>query len=266
MSGSGVSPGSGPDVDLDPPPPGRVHREMRRVRLADVDPAGLVRFDAMARYLQDVAVDDVRDLGAEGEVAWVVRRTTIVIAQRLRYNEIVESATWCSGVGAAWAERRTTITGERGPAVETVSLWVSLSSQTLRPVPLDEAFFGRVSAAARSRRVKSRLMLPLPPQAAAAQSEVRPWPLRSADFDVMGHVNNAVSWCAAEEEAHRVAPGRRLRWGELEYRNPVEGHSPLGLMSRRDPDVVSVWLLDGSGEVVSAARFGLGRSDAPRPR
>ena len=40
---------------------GRRFTTTRSVRLGDVDPAGLLRLDATARYLQDVATDDADD-------------------------------------------------------------------------------------------------------------------------------------------------------------------------------------------------------------
>src|SRR5579875_696279 len=105
-----------------PEPSGRSYRGQRRVRLADVRPSGKARLDAVARWLQDVATDDVREAGARDAYAWVVRRTVLQVVARPRYEEPVELVTWCSGAGAAWAERRTTVTGEAGVLVEGVSV------------------------------------------------------------------------------------------------------------------------------------------------
>jgi acyl-ACP thioesterase len=232
-----------------------VFRSTRRVRLADVDPSGRARLDAMVRFLQDVAVDDIRDIGGEADVTWVVRRTTVVAPRRPRYNEDVTMSTWCSGVGAAWAERRTTIASQRGPAVEAVSLWVSLDPATMRPAPLRDSFFAQVGDAAR-RAVKSRLLLPATPPARLARA-ARPWALRQADFDVLNHVNNAVTWAAAEEEQRRVTAGERAQWGVVEHRSPIETLGSLGLVSERADDQVTVWVLNGSAAPVSTARFGV---------
>src|SRR6202022_5194230 len=53
---------------------GRRFSEERTVRLSDTWPNGSIRFDALARYLQDVASDDMADAG-QGASMWVVRRT-----------------------------------------------------------------------------------------------------------------------------------------------------------------------------------------------
>ncbi len=45
----------------------------------------------------------------------------------------------------------------------------------------------------------------------------RPWLLRATDIDVIGHVNNAAYWAAAEEElAQRGRP--RVEHAEIEFR------------------------------------------------
>lgn len=231
---------------------GRRHRTTRRVRLYDVDPDGRARFDAIARYLQDVATDDVRDAGVEDAVAWVVRRTEIAVGRRPRYGEALELATWCSGSGPALAERRTSITGEWGASVETVALWVSLDRETMRPVPLRS--FDLYEEAAGGRRVKSRFVVPLP----SSTDGGRPWPLRSSDFDILGHVNNAVSWTVVEEEARRLAGGRRIAGGQVEYRRPIGPGEPVRVSGRLFGDEVGVWLAGPDGPPATCARLELG--------
>jgi len=57
------------------PRAGRVFEGTRRVRLADVSPAGRLRLDAIARFLQDVSADDTADAALPDAEAWVVRIT-----------------------------------------------------------------------------------------------------------------------------------------------------------------------------------------------
>ena len=68
-------------MDLVPVPAvGRVaHGGRRRVRLGDASPGGRLRFDALVRYLQDVANDDTREAGFDDVMGWVVRRTAIEV-------------------------------------------------------------------------------------------------------------------------------------------------------------------------------------------
>ena len=59
------------------PAAGRRYTRTRPVRLGDSSPGGRLRFDGLARYLQDVSNDDTRDAAFENDMAWVVRRTAI---------------------------------------------------------------------------------------------------------------------------------------------------------------------------------------------
>src|SRR4029077_712129 len=56
----------------------RRYRARRSVRLSDTDSNGRLRLDAIARFLQDVAADDILDAGwAPDDHIWVVRRTVL---------------------------------------------------------------------------------------------------------------------------------------------------------------------------------------------
>jgi acyl-ACP thioesterase len=198
---------------------GRVFRARRRVRLADVDATGRLRLDAVARYLQDVASDDVVDAGwAETEHVWIVRRTEIEVVVPVRLDETVELATWCSGTAASAAARRTTIAGDGGGRVETETIWIHLDGAG-RPLRLDARFHELYGPSAEGRRAQTRLELPDPPP----DAERRPWPLRRTDVDPLGHVNNAAYWAAVEE----VLPGASR--ARLEYRRPVDLGDPVEL-------------------------------------
>ena len=180
------------------PERGRVFTGSATLRLADCTPGGRARLDALARILQDVSDDDARTAGF-GDRAWVVRRTVIAVQAFPLYLESVELRTWCSGFGAAWAERRISVRGERGGAVESATLWVQVHPSTLRPVRLDPSFVEVFGPSAGGRTVSSKPILPTDPSAGGECVE-RPWPLRFSDFDVLAHVNNAAYWEPVEEE------------------------------------------------------------------
>ncbi len=116
---------------------GRVYRSQRTIRLADVAVDGRLRLDAMARYMQDIASDDVADAKAEDELlTWVVRRTLIDVVRQFRTDQAASLATWASGAGSHWAARRTTIAGDAGGHAEAESIWVLLDRATGRPARL----------------------------------------------------------------------------------------------------------------------------------
>src|SRR5687767_4869328 len=178
------------------PTSGRVFEGSRRVRLADVSPAGRLRLDAAARFLQDLSADDTADVALPDAEAWVVRKTVIDVRSFPRYLEPLELATWCSGTGSHWAERRISIVGEQGGAIEAATTWVHFDAATGRPSRIPAGFDEIYGEAAGGRRVKARLDHPDPP---AGERDAFPWPLRFTDFDVLGHVNNAACWQIVEE-------------------------------------------------------------------
>jgi acyl-ACP thioesterase len=204
---------------VDPPPGGRVYTSVVRAGFADCAPSGRARLDALARWLQDVAYADVEDAGLVETAVWVVRRTRMRVVRFPRFGDRCELATFCSGMGRMWAERRTRITGIAGGEgqVETVSLWVHLDPDTWRPAPFSAAEFATYGDAAAGRRVTARLRHPAP---AGGEDEAR-WTFRATELDIAGHINNAAYWKPLEEEL--VANGARDSIDvEIEYRTPLQ--------------------------------------------
>lgn len=221
------------------PGAGRVFEGARRVRLADVSPAGRLRLDAAARFLQDLSADDTADAALPDAEAWVVRKTVIEVTTFPRYLEPLELATWCSGTGSHWAERRISIVGARGGAVEAATTWVHFDSVSGRPSRIPSGFDAIYGEAASGRRVKARLDHPDLPE---GDREGFPWPLRFTDFDVLGHVNNAACWQIVEEA---LASRRDLRaplCAEVQHRTAIERGATVDVVVIDDEGAVSLWV------------------------
>ena len=233
------------------PPVGRVFRRHRRVRLGDVTPSGRLRLDELARYLQDVSNDDTTDVALPDDMSWVVRRTVLEVRSFPVFGETVTLATFCGGTGGRWAERRVSVQGDLGGAVEAATLWVHLDLDTLRPKALPQAFHDCFGEAARGRRVSARLEHPAPP--AQAFEAATAWPLRSTDFDLLGHVNNAAYWAAVEEHlVRRPSLGAPLR-AELEFHQQVEPGASVQVAAQdHDDGRTSWWLVSGATVHASA--------------
>jgi acyl-ACP thioesterase len=206
---------------LDPaipvPSAGRTFSARRRVRLADLHPSGRVRLDAVARFLQDVAIDDVQETGwGTPSHLWFVRRIRIDMHEPFLHDREIGLVTWCSGLAAIAAGRRWSLTGDRGGQAEVDSVWIHLGPDQ-RPERIEG--FGVYGDATAGRRVSTKLELPDPP----AGTPGRPWPLRATDIDLHGHVNNAVYWQAVEHAlaSSEIDAGQPLV-AELDFREPID--------------------------------------------
>lgn len=240
----------GPAALVPVPDHGRVFAAERRVRLGDVSPGGRLRFDALARYLQDVSSDDTADAALADDMAWVVRRTAVEVLQPAAYRELLVLRTFCSGTGSRWAERRISITGDRGAHVEASSLWVFVDAATGRPARLPPQFHEIFGTAAAGRTVSARLHHGRPPHGATGYR----WSLRYTDFDVLGHVNNAAYWAMVEEELSRRRDLRGALSAELEFGAGVDRGDEVDVIAVDEPDGgLAVWLVDG-GTVAASAR------------
>jgi acyl-ACP thioesterase len=216
------------------PEHGRVFASARRIRLSDMDDTGRLRLDAVARYLQDIATDDVDETGwGAPDHLWVVRSVRIEVVEAFVRDRSVALETWCSGQAAVAAGRRWSLRGDHGGRIEVDSVWIHLGPDA-RPARLTD--FGVYAEAAEGRRVSTRLELPEPSREAVR----RPWPLRLSDVDVLGHVNNAVYWQAVEQAlAGSRLDAARPHTARLDFRAPLD----LG-------DGVEVSVLDDDGLTV----------------
>jgi acyl-ACP thioesterase len=226
------------------PSKGRTFAHRRRVRLDEVGPDARLRVDAVARYLQDVASDDWFDSGLSNDLTWVVRRTSMRLVEHGRWpmlGEDVSVTTWCAGYGAAWAERRSSISIDGMPQVETVALWVPIDRGG-RPQRISGEFRNLYGEACDHRKVSGRVELVDPPEEAVR----RPWSLRKSDLDIIDHVNNAAQWSAVVEVA-----GSSIGEAVMTHHGPIEEGDDVTLVD----DGSKVWLVvDGTVRVAASFR------------
>ena len=228
------------------PETGRTFRVAYTVRLSDTDATGRLRLDAIARYLQDAAIDDVQETGwGAPEHLWVLRSVRIdALVPSLEDNE-VGIVTWGSSFSALAAGRRWSLSGDAGGSIEVDSTWIHLGADA-RPARIGEGF-DRYAEAAQGRITSTKLTLAPPPL-----GELRSWPLRVTDVDRMGHVNNAAYWAAVEQRLPDVGvdPRRPLR-ARLDYRHPIDhGETVEFAESFEDDDYVFAFVVDSTVRAV----------------
>ncbi len=242
------------DPPADAPAEGRVYAHPARVHLADAAPDGRARLDAVARWLQDAAYDDVADAGVADDGAWVVRRSSLAVERFPRLGEALALETWCDGLGRRrmWAQRRTSVRGDAGGAVEATALWVHVDAAG-RPRSLSEAQLELWAPSTRGREVRARLRHPDPPRGAA----VTPWTFRAVDLDVAAHVNNAAYWTVLEEGLVGTPPLPPLV-AEIEHRGAAAA-GPAHVAR----DGAMTWVLGADGEIHASIELDVGRSLEP---
>ena len=231
------------------PVAGRLFEEARRVRLGDVSPGGRLRLDAATRYLQDLSADDTADAALPDAESWVVRKTVIEVRSFPRYLEPLALATWCSGTGSHWAERRITVVGEAGGRIEAATTWVHVDQASGRPKRVPESFEQLYGESSGGRRMKARLEHPDPPVGASTQT----WALRFTDFDVLSHVNNAAYWEAVEEALSSRRDLRAPLRAEVEHRTAIERGASVELVTDDAGDALRVWVVADGVVAASAA-------------
>jgi acyl-ACP thioesterase len=242
---------------------GRRYTARRLVRVANASPNGRLRLDAIADMAQDIAGDDSRDAAVgDDSSAWVVRRTLIEVTRPAVYGEELELATWCSGVGRRWAERRTSFRGDRGGVADVASLWVHIDRRTGRATRLPQGFDDAWASGAAGREVSSRFQhepdVPQSRASAAGRSlavSTMTWTTRFADFDVLGHVNNASTWAMVEQAIADGDGPRPPHRAELEYRLPIERDDTVVVTTEQVDGTLRLWVHDGGRRAAEARLF-----------
>jgi len=230
------------------PTRGRTFSSRRRIRLSDMDARGRLRLDSVARFLQDVAIEDVEDTGwGLPDHLWFIRSIRIDVVTPFLEDRDVELVTWCSGVAPIAAGRRWSVTGDRSGRIEVDSVWIHLGPDE-RPARLDG--FGVYAEATGGRSVSTKLHLPNPP----VTGKQSPWPLRMTDLDLHGHLNNAAYWQAVEERLAQRGPdpAQPLR-ALLDYRQPIDVDDEVSLVESSDDSGVTIGFVT-PGAVKAVAR------------
>jgi acyl-ACP thioesterase len=217
----------------------RVVTITRHIGLADVRPDGRARLDALARIAQDVADTDASSApGADEMGVWILRRLAMTIAHTPRLRAEVEASTWCSGIGARWAERSTAMrVGDLGCA-DITGIWVHVDRERGAPAPLPKAFDAVWGASAQGRKVSARLRHAGPP----ADARRSRWILRATDLDVLDHVNNAAYWAPVEEELARRGASH-VRRAEIEFRAGLDRGDDVELLISDRDGGFACWLV-----------------------
>ena len=227
-----------------------------RVRTADVDPQSRLRLDSIARYLQDIANDDLEATNhADTDPYWIVRRTVTDVIEPITWPATVHLQRWCSAVSTRWASMRVRLTSEPEPSalnphqrpaglVETEAFWIAVNEQGM-PTRISPSGFAMLAAMTETHRLRWHGMTPALPAQADDPDALpdRPHVLRSTDFDPLQHLNNAAYLSAVEDELLDHPDLRRHPYRVvIEYLRPIPPGTAVTVRRRRHGGELQMWM------------------------
>lgn len=227
------------------------------IRASDVDPTGRFRLDGIARFLQDIAADDLAASGfGSVDPVWIVRRTIVDVLQPISWPAKVRLERWCSAVSSHWSNMRVRLQADhetnplnpvqRGAGlVETESFWINVDQNGF-PARISDEGFAWLASMTDMHRLHWRPAHPRhPPQkTAAGLATDRRHVLRFSDFDPLNHMNNAAYWAILEDELtfHRDITTGQYR-AIIEYLRPIPLDAVLTVRRQRVEDQLRIWLI-----------------------
>ena len=241
------------------PPSGEGFETGWPVRAGDVDTANRLRYDSVARYLQDIGSDNLDASGlGDTDPFWIVRRTVIDVVRPSVWPERVTLRRWCSGLSTRWSNMRVDITGDKGALIRTEGFWISVSITSGMPTRISDEGLALLSRTTDEHRLRwKQWMRDAAPEPSA---EDRTFVLRATDLDAFDHVNNAVYWQAVEDVLAASPDVATITGGPhravIEYLGPIVAGDAITLRHRRhrdgDADALTVWfLVDGTVRTIA---------------
>ncbi|MCS3778563.1 acyl-[acyl-carrier-protein] thioesterase [Tsukamurella ocularis] len=229
-------------------PPGPSFERSWPVRTGDVDPERRVRLDGIARYLQDMANDEMFHRGFDAtDPYWLVRRSIIDVLEPLQWPSEVTLLRWCESTSSRWCNMRITLRGSAGGHVETEAFWIRFSADSGMPTHISDGGMEYLQQHVTETRLRWKaLNTAAPPEPSEGDYTVK---LRATDFDPYQHLNNASYLQLVEDDlngdALLAAPHRAI----IEYLAPIPLGSSVQVRSERDDTGYRQWLflLDEDG-------------------
>ncbi|MCI2975310.1 MAG: thioesterase [Ferrimicrobium sp.] len=221
---------------------GRIFSSEHPNLLADCDPLGRLRLDGLARILADAATLDNESSPTPDKGLWILRRLSLNLETWPRYLDLLKVRTWCSGIGRAWAERRSDLHHRDQHVGRAKALWVNVMPETGFPRSLPRGFLEVFGPSAAGRTIKPRFELAVPSGKSTASGVLS---LRYADLDIVDHVNNAVHLALVEEllaptkrgTASQAVPYRSIT---IEFHDALQTPDPVDYRCWRDDTAITI--------------------------
>ncbi|MGB3697232.1 MAG: acyl-ACP thioesterase domain-containing protein [Gordonia sp. (in: high G+C Gram-positive bacteria)] len=245
-----------------------------RVRTGDIDQDMRVRLDGVARYLQDVANDNIAAVPfADTDPFWIIRRTVIDVLVPITWPSDFTTERWCGALSTRWTNMRVRIRADGGTnrfnpeprpdgLIETEAFWINMTDSGL-PARISDLAMQTLMPMTDEHRLRWKAMNPaLAPDPAELAVPDREHVLRVTDFDPFKHLNNAAYFEAVEDELvdHPdllAAPHRAV----IEYLRPIRPGARVTVRRHRLPDALLMWIMtpDDDGALTVAASVSVAR-------
>lgn len=168
------------------------------LRVADIDRDGRLRLDAACRHIQDIGLDQLRELGFEdSHPLWIVRRTMVDLIRPIEFKDMLRLRRWCSGTSNRWCEMRVRVDGKKGGLIESEAFWININRETQGPARISDEFLDGLRKTTDVDRLRWKAYLKAGSRDDADQ--IRDFPIRFTDIDLFDHVNNSVYWSVIED-------------------------------------------------------------------
>jgi acyl-ACP thioesterase len=175
-------------------------RESFTVRSYEIDTRRRLTLRSLCAYLQEAAGLHAARLGVsmerleESGLAWVLHRLKVELADGPRLGDVIDVVTWPSRFDRVLADREFEVYRGETRVAAASTRWAVADVRLRRPVRIPE-FIQSVPVSGRPGAVvigRGDLA------AVGTPSVAHTFPVRRADLDVVGHVNNTqyVSWVA----------------------------------------------------------------------
>ncbi|WP_051092709.1 acyl-ACP thioesterase domain-containing protein [Jongsikchunia kroppenstedtii] len=258
----------------DPQPQARFFERDYKLRTDTVDQSMRLRLDGTARFLQDIANENIEVAEfTDTDPFWIVRRTVIDVVEPISWPGELHLSRWCSSMSTRWTNMRVTVTAQHQTnpfnpeprptgRIESEAFWINVNEQGM-PSRLSDIAIEFLSRTTEEHRLRWKSMNPAPLPEASDGVDGSPadrlHPLRITDFDPFKHLNNAAYWEPVEEELldHPDITKGRFR-AVIEYLRAIDyagGHEAITIRRRREGDQLRMWLLipGADGELVVAS-------------
>lgn len=237
-------------------PRARTYERTYRLRMEDVTPDMSVRHDAIARLLQNIAMDMI-DESAWGKTNpfWIVRRNVIDVIEPITWPGDVHIERWCEATSSRWVGMRQRLTGIPSATgfadadrptglVETSSFCINVTREG-RPSRIDDETMDDWNTDVTETRLKWKSMAPASPDDVPdATVDYTSFALRTTDFDAYGHMNNVAYWHAVHPVLqHRpeltAAPHRAV----IEYLRPITPRDDVTIAAADYEGGIALWFI-----------------------